>query len=330
MLLVAEMEQLTGNPNQPAEGYVLESNLDQRSGVTVSVIIKNGTLNTGDFILVGNNLAKIKKLENYLGQTQKSLSFSAPAKIFGFAKLPAVGEKFNSGEDKKEMEERANLFQSNISGKLSFSLSVDSDGPQTIIPLIIKADVDGTKEAVLKEIAKLKHDRVYLKIIEAGVGNISENDIKLSGANSDSIIIGFRVKADRSAIDLAEKQGLPIFTSDIIYKLSEWLEEQMLARAPKITIEETIGQAKILKTFNRNKDKQVIGGTVTVGKIFKNRPVKIIRRESEIGRGKIIDLQQQKIKTNEVDLGNQFGAEVDARVEIMPGDILEVFDTVTK
>ncbi|MCX6712437.1 MAG: hypothetical protein NT041_01985 [Candidatus Vogelbacteria bacterium] len=129
---------------------------------------------------------------------------------------------------------------------------------------------------------------------------------------------------------MAEKSKATIQTSDIIYKLSEWLEEEMKLAAPKQTIEEVLGKAKILKIFGATGDKQIIGGIVGSGKVVKGKEVKILRRENEIGRGKIVNLQMQKIKTDEVDENNQFGAEIDAKMEIAPGDYIEVFDTVVK
>jgi len=277
--------------------------------------------------VVGKEASKIKRLANFLDVQTKELTFSAPAKIFGFTTLPAVGSAFKSFSDKKDAEQCACECQEKVCQKVVFNLK-QSD--EVGLPLIIKADVAGTLEALEKELAKIHVDKVIPDIYDRGVGAITENDIKLISAFPHARIIGFKTKIEKNAQALAEKAGVQIKTSDIIYKLSEWLEEEMKAIAPKVTSEETVGKAKILKTFGRNKDKQVIGGQVSDGQMIKGKKIKVLRREVEIGRGEIVDLQMQKIKTHEVSAGNQFGAEISCKIEIAPGDIIEVFDLVTK
>lgn len=328
MLLVAELEELKGDPASPASGFILETSLDQRVGVTATLLIKNGTLTTGDYVIVDNQAAKVKKLENFLGQSAKSLSFSSPAKVYGFTSLPRVGAEFMSNPDKKKAEYLAESFSPGLAEADKGFVPTEAD--TVTIPLVIKADVAGTLEAVKLEISKLKLDKVNLKIVGTGIGTITENDVNALAGAEKGIVLGFKVKAERGAIDQAEKYGAKIETADIIYKLTEWLEAELTERAPKVTSEETVGKAKILKTFSRRKDKQVIGANVTEGRISKNKQVKIWRRETEIGRGRIIDLQQQKQKVAEALENTQFGAEIDTKFEIMPGDVIEVFELVTK
>ncbi|MFA6274913.1 MAG: translation initiation factor IF-2 [Candidatus Paceibacterota bacterium] len=329
LLLVAEMEELKGNIQTTAEGYVLETNMDPRAGVTATLIIRDGILNDKNFIVAGNTLSKIKKMENFLGQPVKELSFSSPVKIFGFSELPPVGCKFKAFPDKNTAEKwlEENPFKTTPCAKI---LNSNLDKDSVSIPLIIKADVAGTLEAVEKELAKINLERVHLDIVAKNVGPVSENDVKMVNAFPEAVILGFKVKTEKSAETLAEKSNILIKTSDIIYKLSEWLEELALKRTPKITVEEIVGRAKILKTFASTKDKQIIGGIVNSGKIMKNLKIKINRHENEIGQGKILDLQIQKIKTNEVGENTQFGAEIESKVEIAAGDVIYAFETVTK
>jgi len=331
MLLVAELEELKGETETPARGFVLEAGLDSKVGITATMIIKNGTLKVNDYLVVGGIATKIKRLENFLGQNVTEMTFSSPVKIYGFAKVPEIGAEFTSTPDKKIADDLTVKFhQEMISGQMS--VKVDScPHDQISIPLIIKSDTAGTKQAVEKEIGLLTHERVNFKIIKSEIGAITENDVKLlTNSSEGGLVIGFRVKAEKSALDTAEKFGVAIQTDEVIYKLSEWLQEEMSKRAPKVTTEEIVGRAKILKTFNRTKDKQVIGGSVLTGKISRHDQFKIMRRETEIGRGKISGLQQQKVKTQTVEEGIQFGAEVESKFEIMPSDILEVFELVTK
>lgn len=331
MLLVAELEELQGEIEVPATGYVLEAGLDPKVGITATVIIKNGSLKVNDYLVVNETSTKIKRMENFLGQNLTEMTFSSPVKIYGFAKVPEIGADFFSSRDKKTADELAEQSHQRLASGSSVSKTDSSSDNQISIPLIIKSDTAGTKQAVEKEIGLLKHDRVNFKIVKSEIGAITENDVKLLTSSSEGgLVIGFRVKAEKSALDTAEKFNVAIQTDDIIYKLSEWLQEEMNKRAPKITTEEIVGRAKILKTFNRNKEKQVIGGSVLSGKISRNDQFKIIRRETEIGRGRIAGLQQQKVKAQTVEEGNQFGSEVESKFEIMPSDILEVFELVTK
>lgn len=331
MLLVAELEQLTGNPDANGEGYVLEANLDSRVGVTTTFIIKNGTINTGDYAVVfgEKEVVKIKKIENFLGETVDSATFSSPVRIFGFNKIPKVGASFITFKSKKEAERfcQDNSIQTTSTYNTS---SPEEDTNKLVLPIILKADVCGTLEALQKEVGKINHEQVTLKIIQTGIGAITENDVKLASGSANALIVGFNVKVDRAASDLAERLLIPIKTFNIIYKLSEWLEEEVNRQAPKVNTDKIIGVAKVLKVFLKNKDRQVIGGAVTDGKIMRGREVKILRRDAEIGRGIITDLEENKLKTSEVEKDKQFGAVVEAKIMIAAGDILEVFETITK
>lgn len=328
ILLVAEMEELRADTKATAEGYILESHLDPRAGISATMIIKNGTIRSGDYLVIGKEIIKVKRLNDFLDKPVKELSFSSPAKITGFTQLPSAGSPFLATSDKKLADELAGCYEEKSCQKNK--LNETRENGSLSIPLIIKADVHGALEALHKELNKIQVDKVYLNIIAQGVGAINENDVKLIQAFPNAIIIGFRTKTEKSAQTQAERSGIIIRTSDIIYKLSEWLEEKMRELAPKQKVEEVVGRAKVLKVFGKDKDRQIIGGTAVTGKLSQQKEIRIIRRDNEVGRGKIVGLQLQKIKVAEVDEGNQFGAEVDARLEIAPGDYLEIFETIVK
>ena len=198
------------------------------------------------------------------------------------------------------------------------------------MPLVLKADVSGSLEALKRELYKLAGERVGLKILAAGVGPINENDVKLAGGSPEALILGFRVKAERAALELGEKLRLPIRTFEIIYELSEWLATELERRTPRQEIEEVIGRAKMLKLFGERGGKQVIGGVVQSGLAQTGKTFKIFRRENEIGRGKIAELQEQKLPSKEVVQDHQFGALVESKPAVAAGDILEIFNLVTK
>ena len=184
----------------------------------------------------------------------------------------------------------------------------------------------GSLEAVKKELQKLETETAGFNILAEGLGAIGENDVKLAAGSAQSMIIGFNIKTERSAIDSAERLSITIKTDNIIYKLSEWLTEALEERRPKQIVEETSGEAKILKLFSKTKNKQVVGGQVNVGALGRGREVKILRRDKEIGRGKITDLEQSKKKTGQVAEGEQFGATVESPLSIAPGDIIQTFN----
>ncbi len=323
ILLIAELEELTGHRDTLADGFVLETNRDPKIGTMVTLIIKDGTLKQGDCVVAGDQLAKIKKIENFLGQTITEASFSSPVRVFGFSEPPAGSDPFVTFHNKKEAEtyqQEKITKQEEISGKETMVAGQD----QVIIPLVIKTDTFGTLEAVKREIAKLDNDQVKLKTVQTDIGAINENDIRILGAGN-GIALGFCVGADATARDVAERASIMIETFDIIYKLSEWLAEEIERRRPLVTTETTLGRAKVIRIFSQTKNKFVLGGKVTDGKLSQGSQVKIWRRESEIGRGKINGLQQNKVEVKEVLTDNEFGLLLESKITVSAGDVIESF-----
>ena len=328
LLLMADMEDLKGNPQAPAEGFILENNLDPKTGISATLVIKNGSLKNGDWLAVAGQAFKIKKIEDDQGQTLKKASFSSPIKILGWKELPPVGEPFTILKDKKEADDYEKNFVKCSKGE-ECSLAEENETDKKIIPLIIKTDVEGTLEAIVMEIKKINNkDNIKLNIIKSGVGSIGEDDVKTAQTKSETIIIGFNIKTDKAAADIIERTGVEIQIFSIIYKLKEWLEDEMEKRRPRITIEKVVGQAKILKVFNKQKSKQLIGGNVISGYIVKKGQVNIIRRDNLIGQGIISELQQQKLEAIKVEEGNQFGAKIETKIDLVPGDVIEMFEKV--
>ncbi len=183
-------------------------------------------------------------------------------------------------------------------------------------------------DAVIYELGKLSTDRMTVQIIHSGIGSITENDVKLASTTGNAVLAGFNIKADSAAVNLAERVGVKIEVFDIIYKLTEWLAQIVIERTPRIEIEELTGKAKVMKVFSKTKDKQIIGGKVESGTLLVGVTVKIMRREAEIGTGKVRGLQQQKEKASEIKEGYEFGSMIESKVDIMPGDRLESYKTV--
>jgi len=322
ILLTAELEHLTGRTDERASGFILETNRDARVGVTATLIIKNGTLALGDFVVAGPTFARVKKLENYHGESIKTATFSAAVKVYGFTELPPVGATFQTFHDKKMAE--AAVVETTVEP------AGNENDKVFAVPITVKADVAGSLEAMIKEIIRLSSSEATFKITNKGLGSINENDVKLAAGSANSLLIGFNVKVEKAASELAARLGLTIETSNVIYQLTDWLKEQLEQHRPKDTVEKIVGEAKLLKLFNRTKDKQVIGGQVTTGELKRGREVKILRRGTEIERGRITDLEQNKQKVGVVEEGKQFGAVVEAKIGLAPGDVLQTFELVSE
>lgn len=324
IVLMADMENLTGDKNTLAEGVVIESNRDTKKGITATCIIKNGTIKKGMYIVSGTSIAPVRIMENYLGKQMDSASFSSPIRIIGWDELPIVGSRFSVFEDRDLAREAVKTEKEKIHSQKTSREDTKTNSEETVtIPLIVKADTGSSLEAVINQIKKLKQENVEPLVISSGIGTISENDIRLATGTEKAIIIGFSVKVDSPAKNLAERSEIEIKTFDIIYKMTEWLEEKIIEKTPKVKSEEVTGRAKVLKVFSKVKDKQILGGRVENGIIKLGSQVKIKRRDVEIGEGKVRELQQQKNAAEEAREGSEFGAMIVSNIEIAPGDHFE-------
>lgn len=336
ILILSEVEGLTGDTSLEASGFVIEVNLDSRRGMLATLIIKNGSIKKGMTVAVEDAICSTRIIENFKGEMINEATFSSPVRIVGFDKMPRVGAQFKSFQKKGDAEryvenwaEEKHLEKNNKGNKTDLSAKAGETNKK-IIPIILKADVAGSLEAIEKEIAKIKNDNAEFKIVAKGVGPVSESDIKGVSSGVDALVIGFNVKADKNAIEMAENRGIVISFFDIIYKMTEWLEIQMEERRPKIETMETTGRAKIIRAFSRTKERQIVGGKVIEGQINLNSTVRIMRREFEIGRGKIVNLEKSKTKTSAVEEGVEFGMMIESKIEIVSGDIIESFSITHK
>ncbi len=329
--ILAEMENFKGDKSENASGFVIETNLDSRRGIQATLIIKNGHLKKGMLVAVEDSTCPANIIENFKGEPIVEASFSSPIRLVGFCKLPKIGAPFKSFKNKKEAEQysKEEMDKQRESAKQQINEN-ESITDKKIIPIILKADISGSIEAIEKEIKKLKDEKAEFKIVQRGVGPITESDIKTISGNENVLVIGFNVKADRSAIELADKRGISLSFFDIIYKMTEWLEKEMEQRRPKVETIETLGKAKILKIFSRTKERQVVGGKNISGIIKSDRVVKILRRDFEIGRGKIINLEKGKTKVKDVEEGAEFGMLIESKTEISEGDVIESFNITQK
>ncbi|MHB8651563.1 MAG: translation initiation factor IF-2 [Minisyncoccota bacterium] len=322
VLLVADLQNLKGDPGVPAEGIVIEAHIDPRKGTSATLIIKNGTLRKNMVIVSDQSIAPVRAIEDFAGTLVPIASFSSPIRITGFNKVPAVGAVWRAYLNRNEAERAFKASQEKSEVPYS-SVEIPELAERVSFPLIIKTDASGTLEAVKKEVEKLSTEKILVRVIHTGVGTITENDLKAAAGGGTAAVVGFNVKVDAQARAIAERTGTPIVLFDIIYKLTEWLAQEIALRTPKETTAEIRGRAQILRLFGESKHKQVIGGRVTEGILEEGATLHLIRRGTEIGTGKLVELQQQKLKTEKVLEGAEFGALVESKMEIATGDVIE-------
>jgi translation initiation factor IF-2 len=324
ILLLAEFQEFKGDFDALASGFIVEANMDQKRGISATLIIKDGTLHKGEFVVVDDTFTTTRILENFQGESIDSVTFSSPIRITGFTNLPRIGSSFTTVLTKKEAEVKA-LEASIILKELEAKQVVNITEGTKIIPIIIKSDVYGSAEAIDGEIEKLSTDEVFFKVIKKGVGSINESDAQLALSDKNTIIIGFNVDVDKTVPDMNDIEQITIKTFNIIYKMTEWLELEREARRIRKEVDTVIGQAKILKVFSSTKSSVVAGGTVIMGTVSKKEQFKLVRGGQEITRGSIEGLQLAKSPVTSVEAGNEFGMQLECKEEILAGDIIETF-----
>lgn len=327
LLLVADLEQLTGNTNELASGFIIEAHLDEKRGVSATAIIKNGTLAKKQFVVSGNAMVTVKIIEDFLGKNIDEATFSSPVQLIGFSKLPQAGSVFTTYNNKKDAEKA-------LSRKADDTLftmdNVYDTENMTVVPLVIKTDVAGTQDAILQEIAKISNNEVVFKVIKTGIGTINESDIQIGLSDPSTLIIGFNVSIDKKVTKINDYETITIKTFSIIYKLVEWLEEQQEIKRERKSIDEVSGRIKVLKYFSSGKNKHVIGGRVEQGPVKVGGVAKIVRNNEDIGRGTIIGLQQMRSEVSSIPSDTECGIQFESDIKPAAGDILEIFTTVIK
>jgi len=305
ILLLAEMENLQANPEELATGFVVESHLDSKRGITATLLIQNGKIAKGNFVASGKSIAPVRI---------EGATFSSPVAIVGFDEMPEAGAEFKTFNTREEAEAARIKIEPLKIDRVQLLAGA--------IPIILKTDVTGSLEALEKEIMKKETENVKINILRKDTGNINEDDVKLASSAKNSIILGFNVKIDPEIKELAERLKVTTFLSPIIYEISEWLENETKEKSVKK--EEIIGTAKILKTFSRIKNKQLVGGQVISGKIGEKEKFKIKRNGMEIGEGKIISLQKNKTPVKEAKEGDEFGIMIESKIELAKDDEIVV------
>ncbi|MEK7149561.1 MAG: translation initiation factor IF-2 [Patescibacteria group bacterium] len=313
ILLAAELENLTYDPDVSAKGIIIEAKLDSRRGITASAIIENGILKVGNHIATKTACGKIKSLGNFIGEPVSQLEPSAPALILGFETLPEIGEEFMTGEIALSKTET----KKEITIRPKAEIKTKETRPQ--LNLIIKADVSGSLEALSGIVKNLNQEKIKINVLEEQVGEITDGDVKSAGDNN-SIIIGFNVKTTKAAENLARAREIKIVTSKIIYEIIQMIEKEMEA----IEKPAPLAEIEILSIFSQKDKKQLVGGKVASGTLKKNISVKILRQNEEIGSGKITSLKSFKQEVNQILSPNEGGIMIESVTIIIVGDRLIV------
>jgi len=326
ILLLAEMEELKYTKETPATGVIIETNRDPKKGISATLIIQNGSLSQGQFVVSGSSSAPVRIMENHLGNTIKEAEAASPVRITGWSDVPEVGHVFHTVSVRKEAESMVTEY---IEANKKKAPAPHTDGLPTL-PIILKTDVAGSREAVEHEIAKIPQERLRINIVEHGIGNIGEADIKHASGTEGTLVVGFNVGIDGIAKRLAEQLSISTNTFTIIYELAEWLQKISTERTPRETVEEVVGRARILRCFSKTKDKQVIGGKIIEGKLIVGSTVRIVRRDNAIGTGEMTGLQQAKSEVKELHDEGEFGTMIESKIEIAEGDIIETIEKVIR
>lgn len=320
VLLTADLAEITADPSVSATGFVLESTQDPKRGSSATLIVKDGTLTLDGFVVAGDAYAPIRFIEDFRGKRIERALPSEPARISGFSSLPPSGEFFSIVKSKKEAEALA-IEHKDLSHVSENIAAVEGI---TELPLVVKADVAGSVDAIIHELAKITHERAVVRIVSSGVGSVSESDIKTAHA-SHSTIIAFSVGTDTIARELADRDAITILSFSIIYELSAKVKELLEKCVPALAIEKELGRAKVLKTFSSDAKKQVLGLRYMSGILTVGNQIKILRHDAQIARGSITNLQQARADVKEIKVEGDFGAEVEARENATYGDELVAF-----
>jgi len=332
--LEAELLELKAHHKGPAQGVVIESELDKFRGSVATFLVQNGTLKVGDLVASGNSIGKIKSIVNSDGSRIKNAGPSSAVEVLGLNNVPNAGDPFQVVESEKQAreiaeyrinkeKERKLLKQKDDSaGDLFESLGQES---KKVLNIIIKTDVGGTCEAISSALNDLSNDLAKVKIVSSGVGGISESDANLALA-TEAIILGFNVRSDNSAKKIIEDESIPLSYHSIIYELLDDVKARMSGLLDPIIKEEIVGTAEVLEVFNSPKFGQIAGCIVIEGNVYRNKPVRVLRDEIVIFEGELDSLRRFKEDVNEVKNGTECGMGIKNYKDIKPGDKIEVYD----
>ena len=333
VLITAEMLELKANPSRHAKGTVIEGKLDKGRGSIATLLVQNGTLSTGDSIIVGSTYGRIRAMFDDKGNKIKTAGPSIPVEILGLSEVPSAGDRFNVVKDEKtarnmaetrKSKSREEHFQASNRVSMENLYSQIQEGSVKELGVIVKADVQGSVEAVRQSLEKLSTDNVKVRVIHSGVGAITETDVTLAAA-SNAIIIGFNVRPDNNAATIGEKEGVEIKTYRIIYDALDDIRAAMVGLLDPIYKEVVLGRVEIRQIYKVSSVGTIAGSYVLSGKITRNSSVRVLRNGIVITESVLASLKRFKDDAKEVAAGYECGLSVEKFNDIKEGDVIEAF-----
>ncbi|HUM11312.1 MAG TPA: translation initiation factor IF-2, partial [Myxococcaceae bacterium] len=332
--LQAEVLELTANPNRPAVGAIIEAKLEKGRGPVATVLVREGTLRTGDAIVSGIHYGRLRAMKDGRGQPVKEVTPGYPAEVVGLSGVPTAGDVLNVVEDEKAakeiadhraLKERQVELGKNVKESLETLLQRARTGEAKELRLVLKGDVQGSVEAVAQAVTKLAGPKVGVDIIHKGVGAMTESDVMLAAA-SKGIVVGFNVKPESGAEAAAKAQGVGIYTYTIIYELIDGVKAAMTGLLEPIRTEKKLGRAEVRNTFNVPRLGTIAGVAVLDGVIRRGSQVRILREAKQVGVGKVTSLKRFKDDVREVEKGFECGVGVEGFTDFKNLDVIEAFE----
>ncbi|MBR5808476.1 MAG: translation initiation factor IF-2, partial [Clostridia bacterium] len=333
VLLIADMKELKANPDKPAKGTVIESKVDKGRGPVATVLVQEGTLHVGDIVLAGTAVGHVRAMVNDKGRRMKIAGPSTPVEIQGLSEAPMGGEHIYVVKDEKlardvaearKQEQKETKFNQAVKVSLDNLFDQIDEGNMKELNIIIKADVQGSVEAVRQSLEKLSNEEVRVRAIHGGVGAINESDVMLANA-SNAIIVGFNVRPDSGALAAASAQEVDIRLYRVIYQAIEEMEAAMKGMLDPKFREVVTGHAEIRQTFKVSGVGTIAGAYVTDGKISRNAEVRVVRDGIVMHEGKLASLKRFKDDAKEVSEGFECGMSVENYNDLKEGDVFECF-----
>lgn len=333
ILLVAELEELSAPLDTPAKGVVIESHLDNQCGLVATLMVREGELKLGNWLAAGSSIGRAKLLENFLGESIQIATASQPCVMLGWESAPAIGQEFQVAASKQEAELTA-ASSTQLGPKVLFEKETGTEEEKTnkkIANFIIKADVQSSLEAIEQALKTIKSEEVGYNVVNFGIGNIGDNDVK-NASTTKSAIIGFHVWIDKSVKQAAEREKVRVATADIIYELVEQVRSIMSELLEPEVKRIPLGKLKILAIFKTSGKSQIVGGKITQGKAARGAMIDVVRNGAMLTTGKLGQLQHNKADVAEVTEGLETGIRFDSTSQLTPqqliqeGDVLEIYE----
>jgi translation initiation factor IF-2 len=329
LLLVAEIGELKANPNKPAQGVVIEAKLDRKRGPSTTILVQEGTLNIGDFIVAGAAYGRVKAMNDDQGKPVQSVMPGYPAEILGFGSVPEAGDNLSVATSEREgrvTAEQASKSQGPQSGQgraLTLEEVVNQVDEIKELNLVVKADVQGSVEAVRGALERLVDEDATVRVLHAGSGAVTESDILLASA-SEAIVISFSIGAEPSAERLANRMGVEIRHYNIIYQLIDDVTLALHGMLDPVYTEVIVGRAEVREIFEGRRGTQIAGCRVTEGRMVRNSDVRVMRNGASVEDGTVTSLRHFREEVNEMNAGTECGIVIQGFNDYQEGDVLEV------